>query len=423
MATERTLKSLAHRLVQLLKDRDGGIVVIVAGCLTLIVAFTALAIDMSYAYYLDNRLQIAADSSALAGVSQLADTNGDGIPDNQAYTEAAIEYAYKNMAEVGHGTIIDPACGTYDPVTNSVSGASDCDDVKAGIWDSATRSFTPWNPPSGKTLNAVRVRTHRAQATGNPFSTYFAAVLGLQQMDINSYAIAEGSDSLGPVTRFLIDDEMLDTDVLAIEDLAAASDPPVTTEELLTDGDGDWFIDLPPGTILELPTGQVGDEALFELTYDYQFDGSPGYPSHQDFLNWNEDSNSWRYDLVPKSMLDPMVGVEEVDNANYYWDYVSSQVQVSPVYKSDTSALNDYNGMPAVNALGWRRGLLAFKILGLCMATYHPDAHADCKPEYAPPLPSYLPNLMIEVVDPTYISGSLYEVEAISSGKKYRLVD
>ena len=39
----------------------------------------------------------------------------------------------------------------------------------------------------------------------------------------------------------------------------------VDPEDLISDGDGDWFIDLPPGATLELPTGQVGDEGLLDI--------------------------------------------------------------------------------------------------------------------------------------------------------------
>ncbi len=62
-------------------------------------------------------------------------------------------------------------------------------------------------------------------------------------------------------------------------------------------------------------------------------------------------------------------------------------VHVSPVYKNDVSPLNPVNGAPAVNALGLRRGLLAFKIIGV---GNDPDG----------PGGSALPNLIIEIVDP-----------------------
>ncbi len=57
---------------------------------------------------------------------------------------------------------------------------------------------------------------------------------------------------------------MFDSDVPAIEELGRElnMDP---DSELLWDNDGDGFIDMPAGVVLELPTGQIGDEGLFEV--------------------------------------------------------------------------------------------------------------------------------------------------------------
>jgi hypothetical protein len=164
----------------------------------------------------------------------------------------------------------------------------------------------------------------------------------------------------------------------------------MTSEEIISDNDGDWFIDLPPGTELELPTGQVGDEGLFDINHpEFPFSQTSD-PSHPDFLNFNEDG-SWRQGLFDKKMLDPLVGVSRVDDPDLYESYVSEECShVSPVYKSDISALNPVNGVPAVNALGMRRGLLAFAIIGV-------GADVDG------PSGSVLPKLIIRVCDPTEI--------------------
>ena len=89
-------------------------------------------------------------------------------------------------------------------------------------------------------------------------------------------------------TRFLIDNEVIDKDIPAIEALAAQYGVP--TEDFVVDGDGDWFIDLPPGETLELPTGQVGDSGLFEIEHpEFPF-GEPGNPTMEDFLNYNDNA-------------------------------------------------------------------------------------------------------------------------------------
>lgn len=63
--------------------------------------------------------------------------------------------------------------------------------------------------------------------------------------------------------RFLLDDELIDSDVPTIEALAQKLGVP--SDQLISDMDGDGFIDIPPGSVLELPTGQVGDEGLFDI--------------------------------------------------------------------------------------------------------------------------------------------------------------
>ena len=210
----------------------------------------------------------------------------------------------------------------------------------------------------------------------------------------------------GTGTRFLIDDEMFDTDIPEIENLAAAYG--TTSAALLSDSDGDWFIDMPPGEVLELPTGQIGDEALFAIDHPEWPFSAGSDPSHTDFLNYNDDSNSWRYDLVPSSMLDPLLGVSTVSDPDEYWKFVNpNYIHVSPVYKSDVSSLNLVGGVPAVNALGERRGLVAFRILNV---GDDPDGGG-----------SKLPNLIIEIVSPSEVE--LNAVPPFSGGSTaYELV-
>ena len=80
-----------------------------------------------------------------------------------------------------------------------------------------------------------------------------------------------------------------------------------------------------------------------------------------------------------------------MDDGSKYHEYVDPDfVHISPVFKSDVSALNPVSGAPAVNALGERRGLLAFKIIAV-------GGDIDGSG-------SVLPHLVIEVVDPSTIN-------------------
>ena len=107
---------------------------------------------------------------------------------------------------------------------------------------------------------------------GNPAPLFFAQIFGENDADVQAVAVAVRSEVAGYLvngrSRFMIDDEMIDSDEPAIQDLAydLGKDP----IDIISDLDGDWFIDLPPGTTLWLPTGQFQDEALFEIGPEFQ---------------------------------------------------------------------------------------------------------------------------------------------------------
>ncbi len=354
-----------------LSDRRAVVVVWVAFSMVLLLGVTALALDAGYLYVLRNRLQATADASALAGASQL--------PDGALALAAALDYTDKNMSTENHGTVLVAS------------------DVVLGTWWEFGRIFIAGGVPT----NAVQVTTRKAAANGNPVNLFFAPVLGHDQMDVSATAIAvfsQGGSNGGG--RFLLDDEVIDVDIPVIQDMAA--DLGITPDELLGDANDDWFVDfwdychtLPgDGCVLELPTGQFGDEGVFDTAhFEFPFN-EYSEPTFMDFLNWNEDSNSWRYDVLgpdPAALLDPLVGVTPVDDPSQYLSYVDPDfVHVSPLFKSDTSALNwvpgpDGTDIPAINALGWRRGLVHFKIIGV---GEDPDGPG-----------SVLPNLIFEFVD------------------------
>ncbi len=362
-------------------NRRGVSGVWVAICIVPLLGIAALAIDAGYLYVMRNRLQATADAAALAGAGQWPDLPGNVEP-------AALEYAGKNMPIPEHGTVLLPP------------------DVVQGNWETDPRRiFTAGGNPT----NAVQVTTRKAVANGNPVDLFFASVMGFNQTDVSATAIAVMSQGGGGGSRFLIDSEVMDNGIPAIEDMAAGLG--ITSDQLLGDANNDWFVDFwdychtlpqPDGCILELPTGQLADEGLFDMTHPAFPFTSSSDPSFMDFLNWNEDAASWRYDTLGPgfaSLLDPLLGVSVVDNPDEYpYKYIDPDlVHVSPLYKSDTSALNpvpDETGgdIPNVNALGRRRGLVHFKIIGV---GEDPDG----------PGGSALPNLIFEFVDPSIYIG------------------
>lgn len=359
------------RCLRHLNNRKGAVAPLVAIMLIVIVICVALVVDLGHVHNVKVQMQGAVDAAALAAAQQLPGGNAAGV---------AVAVGAANKVDQG-GVIIHSA------------------DVVTGTWDETiTPGKTAFDrflcpPPVGVAPNAVKVTAAHNVKHAFFFFTESTPVL--------ADAIAVNRQGPGVASRFILDEEMFDTDVPAIEDLADSLGK--TPEWLLTDNNGDWFIDLPPGTILELPTGQQGDEGIFDVGHpEFPF-SRVSDPSFADFLNYNE-CGCLRDDPDVKDLLDPLLGVSRVPEIiegesmpdynqrarDLYEAFVSSQVQVSPIFKSDVSALNPVDGVPAVNALGWRRGLLAYKIIEV---GDDPDGPSGSK----------LPNLRIEIVDPALI--------------------
>lgn len=78
------------------------------------------------------------------------------------------EYALKNMPVAEHGSTL-------------VDGGIDF-----GYWHPGTRTFESGGVP----LNAVMVTTRRAAANDNPAGTYFAGLMGYDEVDIETTSVA-----------------------------------------------------------------------------------------------------------------------------------------------------------------------------------------------------------------------------------------
>jgi Putative Tad-like Flp pilus-assembly len=144
----------------LLRDEGGNIAMLVAIMLGALFAFSALAVDGGNLYVLKSKLQRTADSAALAAASQLPD-------ENDARAEA-LEYALKNMPVAEHGSTL-------------VDG-----DIDLGYWHPGTRSFVS----GGEPVNAVMVTTRRSAVNNNPAATYFAGLMGYDEVDVETTSVA-----------------------------------------------------------------------------------------------------------------------------------------------------------------------------------------------------------------------------------------
>ena len=407
--------------------RRGAIAVLTAILIIPLLGLVAFAIDLGYLAMARSELQATADSAALAGAT-LIETDGDASA-KAASRQAAQRFAAENRAA---------------NVSVALNTASD---VQFGFWNSNTRQLEPPRATNPK-INAISVHLHRdAGNAAGPIQHFFAPVLGIESSDLAVKSVAfipnpvPSKRYAGRGTRFLIDDEMVDKDERAIENLADELnvDPEVliAAKNEKSTNPVDWFLNLnhlAAGQTLELPTGQVGDEGLLDIAANDGHPTRPQYPFtnpvvHTKFLKFNKTSESdpvsvMRRSYFADSQLDPLRGVGRFNQPALYPELVNPDfVHVSPVYKSDVSALDgvkdkdedngpDLNGdgnpdghttndptLKGVCAKDYRRGLLAFKIVG-----YRIDPSR--------PYP-YLPNLIIELVDPHSIN--LDEITAVDS--------
>ncbi len=303
------------------RGESGQSLVFATVSLVALLMVAALVVDLGQLLRVRTQLQGIADAAALAAAAKL--------PSRPNATVTA--QAYSMLNDSSNGVLIS------------------ADEVVVGNWNGAG-TFTP----DGEPVNSVRVVTRRTDTRNSGVVLLFGGILGSATRNVAAWATATSGYVEEDFTRFIIDAEMIDSDIPVIEDLADSLG--MDKEEIISDNDGDWFIDLPPGVILELPTGQVGDEGLFDITHDAFPFGQASDPSYEDFLNYNEDSGSWRYNLIPKPMLDPLLGVTAINDAEQYAEFVKPFRQVSPVYKSDVNVLNPVQGDPAVNRSGGAEG-------------------------------------------------------------------
>ena len=363
-------------------ERRGSITALAAVFLVVVIAFMAFSIDYGYIVVTESDLQNAADAGAMSGARALNDGREEAIL-------AAKNWAGKNIAAGQAVAVAD-------------------EDVEIGRWDADAATFTVLPANSSDAPNAVRVTCRRTSGRGNPLNLFFAPIIGTDSANLTVSAIALRPSS-GVGTRFLIDDEMIDKDVPAIEELASSLGRDV--EELVTCrgfnqgkqyGDSDWtwednFLDLPAGETLSLPTGQGtgydnNDGGLFDIDHpEFPFQDDASFMEFLMHSETGNDPSKWGTDSSTiGSQLDPLTGVSPVTDGSSYDSFVNPDfVHVSPVTFSDLSTLNMDGDIPQVNAKGLRRGLIAFKIIAV-----GPDPDGGG---------SVLPKLVIEIVDPATI--------------------
>jgi hypothetical protein len=147
-------------LQRLARDERGGVLPLVGLCLTVLLGFAAIAIDLGQERALRAQLEGTADAAALAAAAQL--------PDESKARKKALEYAEQNMPEAINGHVL---------LDN---------DIVFGTWYADTRQFVV----DGPVANAVQVTVRRGGPNGNPSPTFFLHIFGYDHADIAALSLA-----------------------------------------------------------------------------------------------------------------------------------------------------------------------------------------------------------------------------------------
>jgi len=151
--------------------------VTMAVCLTMLIGFAAMAVDVGYVMLTKNELQNIADATALGGARWLGDLYSKmTYAQQQAYVCNPGE-----IISIVQEVALDSYAGGMDGITINA------EDVRIGTWDSNG------TPPLTETLNqpnAVSVTVRRDGTANGPISSVFARVLGLDTFDVSADATA-----------------------------------------------------------------------------------------------------------------------------------------------------------------------------------------------------------------------------------------
>ncbi len=140
-----------NRRRRLASDEEGTVLVLVAVSLVVLLGMTALAVDLGILFTARSEAQRAADAGAHAGAGVFLVAPGAG----DLAREQAREFAESNPVRHGALEVLD---GDIDVELSR---------------------------------QLVRVRVFRTEARGNPVATFFARVLGIQDVDVSAVAAAQ----------------------------------------------------------------------------------------------------------------------------------------------------------------------------------------------------------------------------------------
>ena len=158
------------------RNQAGVSAVIVAIVLTMLIGFTALAVDVGYMYVTRNELQNVSDGAALAGAGYLGSTYA-GLSYEEQQTHVFSRAAIVGIAQ--QVALKNQAAGIYIDINGT--------DVIIGTWDGNT--LTPMEDPI-VAPDAVRVIARRDDIANGPILTFFAQIFNINTVNVAADATA-----------------------------------------------------------------------------------------------------------------------------------------------------------------------------------------------------------------------------------------
>ncbi|MBW2570025.1 MAG: hypothetical protein JRD93_18865 [Deltaproteobacteria bacterium] len=160
------------------RNQAGVSAVIVAIVLTMLIGFTALAVDVGYMYVTKNELQNVADAAALAGAGHLGSIYKTlSYDDQQTHV-----FSRSDIVGVTQQVALKNQAAKMNIVINDA-------DVTIGAWDGGTGTLTPMAAPIVGP-DAVKVIARRDSIANGPILTFFARILNINTVNVSADATA-----------------------------------------------------------------------------------------------------------------------------------------------------------------------------------------------------------------------------------------
>ena len=164
--------AIGARFRRFLRDDSGVGTIWALMWLILMFGLGGLAVDITIAFQHRTALQATADASALAGAIDLPVNE---FQTNDPVVISAVDYAFKNMKQEVHGTVLTPW------------------EVVIGDWDAANKAM---KPKAGEFPTAVMVTTRRDDVNQNPVGLTFLRILAMfgdkyDRWNVRTQAVAE----------------------------------------------------------------------------------------------------------------------------------------------------------------------------------------------------------------------------------------